>query len=240
MAVEPGGTFMTGTLGYTSPTQHRSFDREHWSWIKAQMEEIDAARADTISPFAIDLRDHNRWVAFAPAGRLRVQMFATGFQAVLNNAVSAAGLMPTEWEVDLVVSRGRVEEWIQAHPLIYSLKRTIKFTNPGRDLDSDRQEMRALGARRKTEDFVASNRGIINIDAEEFRNKLDGVDTGDVELRLQARGSHGAGDAVFSSKNRADTVTVDSFGGDLIRGMDRVLAALRQYVADKAGPQRLL
>jgi hypothetical protein len=101
MTVEPGRNFMTGTLGYASPAQHRPFDYDNWSWIKAQMEEIDAARADTIIPFAIDLRDQNRWVAFAPTGRLRAKMFAVGLQRVLNNAVSATGLMPTDWEVDL-------------------------------------------------------------------------------------------------------------------------------------------
>jgi hypothetical protein len=239
MAVEPGGDFMTGTLGFASLAQHRPFDREQWSWIKAQMEEVDAARADTIVPFAIDLRDGNRWLDFAPTARLRKGMFATGFQSVLNNAVSAMGLMPTEWEVDLVVSRARVDEWLSDHPLVHRLTRTIKFTNPGRDLDSDRAEMRALGARRKTEEFAASSRGVMNIDTEEFRMKLDGVETGDIELRLQSRGSQGAGDAIFNSNERADTAVVDSFGGDLIRGTDRVLAALRQYVADKMPAQRL-
>jgi len=123
--------------------------------------------------------------------------------------------------------------------MVHRLTRTIKFTNPGRDLDSDRQEMRALGARRKTEDFAASSRGVISINTDEFRNKLDGIETGEIELRLQSRGTQGAGDAVFNSNDRADTVTVDSFGGDLVRGMDRVLAALRQYVSDKTPAQRL-
>lgn len=233
MAVERDGRFMTGTLGYTTPAQHRPFDQDNWSWIKAQAAEFDAARADTIAPFAIDLNDQNRWVSFAPTGGLRTKMFATGFERVLNNAVSAAGLMPTEWEVDLVVSRDRVDEWLQAHPSVFRLRRTIKFTNPGRDLSDDRQEMRALGARRKTEEFAASNRGVINIGSDEFRSKLDGVDTGDIELRLNARGTHGEGNAVFNSNTRPDSVTVDSFSGDLAWGIDRVLSALRAYVSDR-------
>src|SRR5262249_44377483 len=158
-------------------------DYENWSWIKGQMEEVDAAKADTILPFAIDLRDQNRWVAFAPTSKLRARMFIDGFQRVLNNAVSVLGLMPTEWEVDLVVSLGQVEQWLQENPLVHRLKRTIKFTNPGRDLDSDRQEMRALHARRKTEEFAASSRGILDINSDDFRSKLEGVETGDIELR---------------------------------------------------------
>lgn len=233
MALEPDGNFMTGTLGYTTAQQHRVFDTKNWSWIKSRIEETDTARDDTISPFAVDLRDQNRWVAFSPAARLGHKMFAYGFERVLNTAVSAAGLIPTEWEVDLVVSRYKVDRWIAHHPDVYKLKRTVKFTNPGRDFDSDREEMRKLSARRKTEDFAAASNQVLDTTSETFSGKLDGVDTGDIDLVLTARGERGSGDAIFNSKDSADSVNIENFGGDLIRGTTIVLAALLGYVVDK-------
>lgn len=234
MRVEPDGNYLTGALGYTSPDQYLRFDDKDWSWVKAQPEESDSARQDTISPFAIDLRDRNRWVAFAPTFRLRNRTFTEGLELVLNAAASEAGAMPTEWEIDLVVSRDRIDEWLLLHPLVYRLTRTIKFTNPGRDLDADRQEMRALAARRKTEDYAASSGGTLNTTSEQFRNKLDGLETGDIDLRMAARDPERRASAVFNSKVSADEVIVDSFGGDLILGMELVLLALREYVAEKS------
>jgi hypothetical protein len=234
MRIEPDSDFLTGTLGFTSPDQHLVFDDRAWSWAKARPEESDAARRDTISPFAIDLRDRNRWVAFAPTFRLRNRAFADGFERVLNVAALAAGEMPSEWDVDLVVSRDRIDEWLQLHPLVFRLRRTIKFTNPGRDLDDVRQDMRALAARRKTEDYAASNRGVLNTGSEQFHSKLDGVETGDIELRMDSRRPNGRGSDVFNSNTSADEVKVDSFSTDLLLGMELVLSALREYVASKS------
>lgn len=238
MTVEPDGNFLTGTLGYTSPEQHGSFDETNWSWIKAQMQlvisrGVETARADTIAPFAIDLRDQNRWVAFAPTVRLRTRMFVDGLEHVLNNAISAAGLMPAEWEIDLVVSRDRVDEWLQVNPHVYRLKRIVKFTNPGLNLDAERQEMRALGAISKAEEFASSSSGVIDIDSDDFRRKLDGIDTGDIELRLQARGRDTAEHVVFNSNSHPDAVPVSNFGQNLMDGISVVLGVLQQYVTDR-------
>lgn len=233
MTIEPDGDFMTGTLGYASPQQHIPFDTKNWSWIKGESAENDAAREDTITPFAIDLRDPNRWISFAPTARIQPSAFASAFQRVLNNAVVAAGLIPTEWEVDLVISPIEVYSWIEQHPGVYNLQRTVKFTNPGRDYDDDRQEMRALAARRKKEEFSAPGNDVLNIHSEEFHAKLNGVDTGDIDLVLHARGEAGPGNAVFTSKQSADSMIVSNFGGDLIAGTETVLAALREYVLEK-------
>ena len=228
-----GLSFMIGILGYTSAQQRRVFDEEHWSWISSRVEETDTARDDTISPFVVDLREGDRWVGFSPAARLGPKAFAIGFERVLNSAVLAGGVIPTEWEVDLVVSRNRVDEWIRVHPLVHMLRRTIKFTNPGRDLDSDRAEMRALAARRKTEEFKAPSNGVLNVRSDTFREKLNGVETGDIELYLKSRGSRGAGDAIFRSNDSADSVSVDDFGGDLVRGTEIVMGSLIRYVTEK-------
>jgi hypothetical protein len=233
MAIEPDDDFLTGTLGYATPQQHIPFDAENWSWIKGTAAETDAAREDTIAPFAIDLRDHNRWVSFAPTARIQPSTFTMAFQRVLNNAVVASGLFPTDWEVDLVISPAEVYSWVEQHPEVYNLHRTVKFTNPGRDYDDDRREMRALAARRKTEEFRAPNNGVLNIHSEEFLGKLHGTETGDIELVLHSRRGRGPGAAVFTNKKTADWVSVLNFGGDLIAGTEVVLAALREYVSEK-------
>lgn len=239
MTIQPDGSFMTGTLGYSLREERRIFEDEIWSWIKAQTEEHEGARLDAVVPFAIDLHDSQRWVGFAPAPRLQSKMFVNGLRRVLNNAVTEAGLIPAEWEVDLVTSRESVDQWLSIHPLVHRLKRTIKFSNPGRDLDEDRQEMRALNARRKTEEFKASSRGVLNIESERFRSKLDGTETGDLELYLEARGAPGTGDAVFKSVDSPDQRAIDGFGRDLIQGIAAVLEALRGYVLEKE-PNRSL
>lgn len=56
----------------------------------------------------MDLREENRWLAFATTARLQPQTFRAGFQAVLNEAVAKTGLIPVDWEVDLVTSTSRV------------------------------------------------------------------------------------------------------------------------------------
>jgi hypothetical protein len=152
---------------------------------------------------------------------------------VLNNAVLAAGLIPTEWEVDLVISPVEVYSWMEQHPEVYNLQRTVKFTNPGRDYDDDRREMQALAARRKTEEFAAPGNGVLNIHSEEFHAKLHGIETGDIDLVLHSRRDRGTGSAIFTSKKSADSVIVPNFGGDLIAGTEIVLAALREYVLEK-------
>ena len=138
---------MTGILGFSTPDQQKIFDPDAWSWVKGETVALDAATRRTVAPFAIDLRDNERWVGFAPTGNLRPPTFASGLEQALNHAVGAAGLIPTEWEVDLVTSRFEIEHWLQAHPLVHFMRRTIKIPNPGRVIDDDRAEMRALAAK---------------------------------------------------------------------------------------------
>ena len=234
MTIQPDGDFMTGTLGYTTREERRIFEDEQWSWIKATTEEREGAFPDAVVPFAVDLHEDHRWVAFAPAPRLQPKQFVNGFWRVLSHAVAEAGLVPAEWEVDLISSRDSIDQWLSQHPGVHLLRRTIKFSNPGRDLDDDRREMRAINARRKTEELKASSRGVLNIEAEEFRSKLEGTETGDLQLYLEARGeAAGTGDAVFRSEDSPDQRAVDTFGRDLQRGIGTVVDALRGYVLEK-------
>lgn len=240
MKVSATGEFMTGTLGYSEKQQHVQFDDEAWSWIKGVTHQADAGSEQTVVPFALDLREHERWVAFAPTGRMRPLQFARGFQSVLSQAALNAGLVPVEWEVDLVTSEGRIEAWLNQNPRVFFMRRTIKFSNPGRDLDDDRREMRALLANRKTEEFHAPRGQVLRSETAEFHNKLEGTESGDLEIVLRSRGLHGASSAVFNTRSNADDTLVDDFGADLERGMDAMLRALREYGASKEGRQATL
>lgn len=231
--IRGGGKFMMGTLGFSEAAERRQFNSEEWSWIKGDTAVSDTASEETVVPFAIDLRNSHRWVAFATTARLQPTGFTKGLQEILNQAVADQGNIPTEWDVDLITSRSSVDAWLRNHPLVHKMRRTVKFSNPGRDIDADRQEMQALTARRKTEEFAAARNGVLNTDSEEFRSKLNGTETGDLELELSARGDNGLAEATFKSKELADHQQIDDFGRDLTRGMQDVLGALREYVAGK-------
>jgi hypothetical protein len=238
MEVTPSGDFLTGVLGFSEQQLHVTFDDESFSWMKAQVEDADSATERTLAPFAVDLREHNRWVAFATTTRLQPTTFRPGFEHVLNEAVSQLGFMPTAWEFDLVTSTSTIREWLSQNPLVHQLRRTIKFTNPGKDLDDDRSEMRALAANRKTEEFKAAYNKALDTTSAEFQGKIEGTETGDLDIVMHARGVHGVSDVTFNSRHSVDRTNVTDFGADLQHGIDVVLAALREYVAGKSGPEQ--
>lgn len=122
---------------------------------------------------------------------------------------------------------------------MFFLERTIKFSNPGYDYDEDRRQMRALASSRKTEIFAAHRNKQLNVDTDEFRAKLEGTETGDLDVVMKARGTYGASETVFNSRNQSDSRRVNDFGLDLEAGMDSVLWALREYVEGEH-PERLL
>lgn len=233
MSIDATGDFLTGTLGFSERAERREFDPESWSWIKGERQVTDTAAQDTVAPFAVDLRDSQRWVAFATAGRLQAPSFIRGFGLVLDKAVADANFIGTQWEVDLITSRASIDEWLSEHPMVKRMRRTIKFSNPGRDLDDDRAEMRALAANRKTEEFAAARGGTLDTQSPEFLGKLNGTETGDLELELQSRGRLDVAESTFKSTEKADSKTIDDFGLDLMYGMEIVLSALREYVLTK-------
>jgi len=236
MTITPDGDFLTGTLGYSERQEHREFDDVTWSWVKGATREEDSASEQTVVPFAVDLRDENRWVAFAVSPRLQHSAFRSGFENVLRQAVVDAGLIGAEWDVDLVLSRASVDSWIDRHPRVFTMTRTVKFSNPGRDFDDDRVEMRSMGARRKTEEFAAPPRRILDVHSEEFQAKLVGTETGDLELHLKARAEGGESVARFNSRDRADETYVEDFSV-LEQGLEAVLQALREYSATRSGSE---
>lgn len=236
MELTPDDAFLTGTLGYSEQQEHRSFDTSHWSWIKGETRAADAGSEQTVVPFAIDLAEDARWVAFATAGRLHGNQCAAGLRHVLREGVLQAGLIPAEWDVDLVTSRSSVFEWMRAHPDVRFLRRTIKFTNPGLDLDGDRSEMRALGANRKAEEFAAPYSGTLDTGGPDFSRKLEGIETGDVTVSLEARGEGPGHVAKFTSTDQPDRELVVDFGNDLELGVEIVLGVLRGYSRRRHDP----
>ena len=238
MTVTLDGEFMTGLLGYSEQQQQVTFDDESFSWMKGEVADTDSASEQTIVPFAVDLRQGARWIGFATTQRLPAQSFRTGLESVLNEAVAAMGLIPVDWEVDLVTSTSRIYDWLRVNPRVHRLVRTLKFSNPGRDIDEDRQEMRALAANRKTEEFKAAPRKELNIESQEFQEKLEGTETGDLHVVMEARGAHGVRNVRFNSNDTVDNSMVEDFGTNLQLGIDIVLSALREYVASKNPPEQ--
>ncbi len=228
--VTPHGDYLVGTLGYSEEQEHREFDSTAWSWVKGETRWANTGSEQTVVPFAVDLHEHGRWVAFATASRMTAARCRAGLEHVLREAVNASGLIPADWDVDLVTSRSTVSSWLAKHPKVFKLVRTLKFSNPGLDLDGDREEMRALGANRKTEEFAAFRGATLVTDGDDFQRKLAGVERGDVEIELSARSDEGRQTAVFKSKDTPDALEIEDYGVDLEAGMEAVLRALRTYI----------
>lgn len=66
MTVDPSGDFMTGILGLSEEEELRSFEDEAFSWLKGATRTEEGASERTMVPFAVDLREEERWVGFAP------------------------------------------------------------------------------------------------------------------------------------------------------------------------------
>ncbi|GLY97653.1 hypothetical protein Acsp02_49070 [Actinoplanes sp. NBRC 103695] len=230
-----GDDFMVGIFGYSVLEQKRHFEESSWSWIKGETEDSDAASEDTVVPFAVDLRDKNRWVAFATSLRVQPASFRPAFGQALSVAAAERGLLASDWECDPVISQHAVEDWIERHRFVKFFRRTVRFSNPGRDLDEVRQKMRAMGARRATEEFAAYPSQSLDVTSEAFREKLDGVETGDTRVQMKAQEARGVV-AKFDSNTKSDETHIDDYGNDLERGMDLVLRALVVY-ADTRPPR---
>ncbi len=94
--------------------------------------------------------------------------------------------------------------------------------------------MRALAARSKEEIFKASYGRTLHLEGSEaFSRKLDGIETGDLEVLLRARGPEGA-EFVFRSEEEPERTFVPEFGDNLEEGVGQVLDALREYSERRA------
>ncbi|MCE0488138.1 hypothetical protein [Ornithinimicrobium sediminis] len=234
-AVTPDGQFLTGILGYSEPRTDMSFDEESRSWAKGEAEDRDTGSDQTIAPFAVALGDHDRWVAFATASRLKRNQFRKGFEMVLQAAVAEVGFPGYEWEVDLIATREDIYAWIEQHPEVKLLIRTVKLSNPGNDIDEDREEMRELRAKRKTEEFAAYRGEHLNTESEEFAAKIDGTETGFLTVRMEARGETARSKPKFNSNERAHTIQVEAANRDEVQeAVLRELAGRLSFLRDAA------
>jgi len=223
---------MIGTLGYSEHQTLIDFDTDAWSWLKGSTTHTESGSDKTVVPFAIDLREDQRFIAFAPAPRLGVAQFAAGLQRVLQSAVSREETMAAHWEVDLITFAEDVESWISLHPRVFLIRRTIKFTNPGRSLDAARSQMRDLGSRRRTEEDAAPRNRTLKTDSQTFSELLDGVETGDIDILLKSRGEAVGSEERFKSKDQPSTTVVSRFQ-NLRDGMDAALEVLRSRFSER-------
>ena len=75
-----------GILGFAAVETFRDLDPTTFSWLKGPITQIVGASERTMVPFAVDLREHERWVAFGTSLRIQPQGFASGFEATINAA----------------------------------------------------------------------------------------------------------------------------------------------------------
>jgi hypothetical protein len=242
LSIDPSGNFMTGILGFSDVEALRDLDRAAFSWLKGPIHIAEGASERTMVPFAVDLREDQRWVAFGTSLRIQGQGFASGFEACLNAALAKLGLMPTEWQVDLVLGQARVEDWLLEHPNLIVFTRIVRLSNPGRTVDDDRAEMRELAARTKRETFevptprTQKNASYLAVrDNPKFNQKLEGLDTGDLDVHLES--VEGKTRSTFDSRGRADRAYVNDYGTDLELGMELMLQAVQDYANERAGGQ---
>lgn len=227
MTMTDDGSTMTGVLGFELTDQVRAFDEENYSWLKGTTYYVEAAQRETVVPFAVDLRDKRRWVAFATSGRIRHAAFSQGMTHVINAAVQAINLLPAHWEVDMVTSRGDVLAWVAQHPGIRQFRRVVRFPNPGRDLDEVRRDMNALGAAVKDEQWNAPPGQELRLrNNAEFEAKLEGLERGNIDIYLVAE--YNGHPSRYTSRDRPDEDHVDSFH-DLRDGVELVREALAAY-----------
>jgi hypothetical protein len=234
LTIDPHNAYLTGVLGYTVVDRKTVFDEDSWSWVKGESAPAKGALPSTMVPFAIDLNSKGRWVAFVTSQSIRYQTFQQGFGAVLNVAVRALALWPSDWEFDLVTSRGTVRAWVRANPRVVKMVRKLQFSNPGLDLDDARRHMRALNATTMREEYQAVRNGALSTNSQDFEDKLEGVETGDASIELWARPEGGGPTTRFKSATKSDSVLINEFGSDLHLGMELVQRALDHYVTNKA------
>jgi hypothetical protein len=234
LTIDDAQTYLTGLLGFEDEDQRIHFDRENNSWKKGETETAEGASSKALVPFAVDLDDGARWVAFAQAPRIPPPTFRTGFELTLNAAREHLE-WPTNWEVDLVTSESTVHEWVLDHPDVKMIRLTIKLPNPGRDLSEDIEQMRALAARTKREEFKALYNRELNVLtpagdlSEPFKDVIRGSDKGQVEIALEARGPTNRSGHWFSSSTYTDRTWIEDYGQDWDLGVALVLAELRRY-----------
>ena len=224
---------LVGVIGFVVDEMITQFDLTEWSWLKGTRRIETGATTSTLAPFAIDLRAKGRWVAFSPKGHLNAKTFPGGFHAVLSEALKNQNELFFDWDIDMVSSSQALREWVSQHPRITKMSLNFRFDNPGRDLSSDREQMRALGSRKMEKIFHPAPRSTLHVDAEldELSEELDRTDL-DIELTAK----EGNGEVKFNTKSSREVRFVDDFSDDLSLGMDHMQEQLLDFIDGRAFP----
>ena len=236
LQLDPSGDFLTGILGFVADEKLREYAREVRSWKKGEVRvEVGASRR-TLSPFAIDTRSEQRWLGLVPTLRIPPTRFARGFQYLLERAVTSLGLLPAEWEIDLITSTQRIYEWLQDHADIAQLKRIVRIPNPGIDLSGEIEEMRSLAAGKKYETYVPRYNRTLDLerDRELVARLLEGVERGDIAIQIRTREG-----SAFDSEHDVEQAQVADWDEDWDLATELVLEALRNFLEGREVQQRL-
>jgi hypothetical protein len=236
LALSDDGSVLSGLIGFATRQRIYVAQEDEQSWLKGEQTTPEAGSDDTLVPFAVDIRDDRRWVAFATAQKIRPAGFANAFQAALQGALEGITPFPSMWEVDLITDRSTIEEWLAEHPAVVVFRRTVRHPNPVRDLSVVHQEMADLHAKSKREEFRAYPGETLDVraDTDTLGRLLEGVDKGWVDAYFQAQGDGGTRPR-FNTRLASDEEFVEDFRDDLSRGLDLVTRALRNYSARRAG-----
>lgn len=232
LTITSDGNFLTGLLGFAEDETLRKFQDEAHSWLKGETTDLHGATRQTVVPFATDLREKRRWTAYATTSRIRSTAFRRAFEATLNNAVLALGLMPVNWEVDPVMSVGALSEWLEEHPEVIKVVRVVKLTNPLRDVDEARRKMRALAAGSYRDVLSAPRAGVLDVRNPTFDEHVEPIETGDATVEVESR--VGTGTARFRSVTHRHRTNIPPYGQDLQAGIERVLGVLAEF-SDQRG-----
>ncbi|MCE9621006.1 MAG: hypothetical protein K8R99_01530 [Actinomycetia bacterium] len=233
LQIDSTGNFLTGLLGFAEDDVLRQFDSHSFSWLKGEVESIYGATRQMVVPFALDMREKRRWVAHATTARIKSRVFRQAFAATLNHAVGELGLLPSEWEVDPVMSLATVEDWLGQNKQVVSFKRVIRLTNPLSDVDEARRKMRRLNGRveeRVMRGTVKEPLQLHNNPA--FAEEIGPVATGDMEIELRAKS--GGTSQWFKSEDHTDHTSIPEYGHNLDQGVALVLDALVRF-SDRRG-----
>lgn len=235
--------FVVGMLGYVDEHTRRDFDEENGSWVKGNRWQAGGARDEALVPFAVDAREDRRYVAFATGGGLTQLQFLGGFKRAVNKAVGDLGLWPVDWDVDLVTLRQDVYDWLRDHRDVKIVTRIVRLPNPGGDLSDIRARMRALRSREGLETYksrIGKELAVVDEDGEPTEPMVElteGLEEGDVELRMEARSSGHDLSPVFNSLERSHFTIAQSWEDDL-SGMQTVLETLIEFSASREdGPE---
>ena len=227
MTIDDSGHFVTGIIGFETEETFTRFALDEFSWAKGARRIEEGASARTMVPFAVDLREARRWVCFATAQRITPATFVVAFEACLNAALRELNLTETDWEVDLTFDRAELDAWLEEHRDLSKLVVSARRTNPGREIDDDRQKMQALGARTLKKEYSAGHSRLTLKDNDTFTREIEGIEVGDLDVTITARVSGST--TTFSSKARAASDYIEEYGEDLVHGMVLVLEALEGY-----------